>query len=406
MRFLCLALAVALCANLSGCANTRLSANKLPKGVAVNKSIALPVDVSVAYYLPKTQTDSRFYLEKWNIWVEPGSALSDGVRDAFSAYFSHAVMLDRSSEEAVGLVIDLDPEWEFVSGKAVMTLSYKVFNGGDKPLKEGKKTFKADIGYVGDNSGMYNAAMRATQLVIVDVLNSLKPSAAEYPAQLAMKSTNPLQLANMEKPVSSGTGFYINETGQLLTAAHVLRECLVTKVQTSTQSYDANVDASSTLLDLAVVSTGAPAERFLPLRKGSEIFLGEAVTNVGYPLQGLLAASPNLTRGNVSSLNALKGSVGQFQFSAPIQPGSSGGPVVSDGGELLGVTVATLNAAKLIESGALPQNVNFALDARYVAKFLDKHQVAFHQVEPNLKGDIRISNDAALSSVVQLACYQ
>jgi serine protease Do len=130
------------------------------------------------------------------------------------------------------------------------------------------------------------------------------------------------------------------------------------------------------------------------------------VTNVGYPLQGLLAASPNLTRGNLSSRDSLKGAVGQFQFSAPIQPGSSGGPVVSDGGELLGVTVSTLNAASLVKSGALPQNVNFALDAKYAARFLDKYNIPYLAVEPNLKGDIRIANDAALAAVVQLSCYQ
>ncbi|WP_372871248.1 serine protease [Shewanella sp.] len=406
MRLLSLVLALLLSANLAGCANTKYNANKLPKGVAVNKSITLPVDVSVAYYVPQSKLDSRFYLDNWKVWVEPGAALNDGVRDAFNAYFSNVAMLDRASDKQYGLLVDIDPEWEFASGKAIMTMSYRIFNGSETPVREGKKTFKADIGYVGDNSGMYNAAMRATQLVIVDLLNSLKPDNQMYPATLAMKDTNPLILANLEKPVSSGTGFYINNSGQLLTAAHVLRECMVTKVQAGDKSFNATVDASSTLLDLAVVSTNEATERFLPLRKGSEVFLGETVTNVGYPLQGLLAASPNLTRGNVSSLNALKGSVGQFQFSAPIQPGSSGGPVVSEGGELLGVTVATLNAAKLIESGALPQNVNFALDARYVAKFLDKHQIQYRQVEPNLKGDIRTSNDAALSSVVQMLCYQ
>jgi S1-C subfamily serine protease len=113
------------------------------------------------------------------------------------------------------------------------------------------------------------------------------------------------------------------------------------------------------------VDSGKPTDRALPLRIGQTITLGEGVTNVGYPLQGLLADSPNLTRGNVSARAGMKGSVGLFQFSAPIQPGSSGGPVVSDGGELLGVTVSSLNAAALIKDGLLPQNVNFALEAKY-----------------------------------------
>nr|WP_307955372.1 serine protease [Shewanella putrefaciens] len=127
--------------------------------------------------------------------------------------------------------------------------------------------------------------MRATQLVIVDVLNALTPSASNYPAQYAMKDVSANLLANMKKPVSTGTGFYINPQGQIVTAAHVLKNCMVTQVNVGDKSFNAIVEASSTLLDLAVVSTGTPVEQYLPLRKGTEIFLGEAITNVGYPLQ-------------------------------------------------------------------------------------------------------------------------
>jgi S1-C subfamily serine protease len=98
--------------------------------------------------------------------------------------------------------------------------------------------------------------------------------------------------------------------------------------------------------------------------------------------------------------------VGLFQFSAPIQPGASGGPVVSDGGELLGVTVSTLNAAALIRAGLLPQNVNFALEAKYAAMFLRNSHVDFTEVPANAKGDMKTANDAALGAVVQLSCYQ
>ena len=166
------------------------------------------------------------------------------------------------------------------------------------------------------------------------------------------------------------------------------------------------VVATSDLLDLAVVDSGKPTERALPLRIGQVLTLGEAVTNVGFPLQGLLAASPNLTRGNVSARAGLKGSVGLFQFSAPIQPGSSGGPVVSDGGELLGVTVSSLNATALIKEGLLPQNVNFALEAKYAAMFLRDSKIVFSEVKPRTDGSMTIANDAAIGSVVQLSCYQ
>jgi serine protease Do len=391
---------------ISGCANTRLNASRLPKGVIVNKELLLPLDTQVTYYLPHNRLNDRFYLENWNTWVEPGKALNDGVKDAFNAYFLEAKLLDKQQETHYGLLVDIDPQWHFSGGQAEMVMSYQVFNGSENAIKSGKKSFKAAIGTIGNGAGLYNASLRATQLVLVEILNDLKPVSDKFPASFLTSGIKPYSLANLEKPVSTGTGFYINGEGQLLTAAHVLNDCMVIKLTAGEESIDVSAGERSTLLDLAVINTGKAVDKFLPFRKGTEIFLGEAVTNVGYPLQGLLAASPNLTRGNLSSRDALKGAVGQFQFSAPIQPGSSGGPVVSDGGELLGMTVSTLNAASLVKSGALPQNVNFALDAKYAARFLDKHKIPFTYVEPNLKGDIRIANDAALSAVVQLSCYQ
>jgi len=164
--------------------------------------------------------------------------------------------------------------------------------------------------------------------------------------------------------------------------------------------------AESLLLDLAVIDSGRPAAHFIPLRIGTSFDLGEAVTNVGFPLEGVLAGSPNLTRGNVSSRAALAGSLGQFQFSAPVQPGSSGGPVVSETGELLGVTVGTLSVMGLIQKGILPQNVNFALDARYVANFLDRNKVGYVSVPPSHPSDARAATEMTLSAVVQLVCYQ
>ncbi|MBM7071473.1 trypsin-like peptidase domain-containing protein [Shewanella sp. 202IG2-18] len=273
-------------------------------------------------------------------------------------------------------------------------------------IHSGEKEFKVNFGHIGNDAAFYNVSLRAAQLVVVELINKFKPSAATYPAELAMSDVDVVKLANTEKPYSSGTGFYINESGQVLTAAHVLRKCLYTEVNKDGESHVAHTIADSTLLDLAVIEGKSKVERFLPFRTKQEIFLGEQVTNVGFPLQGVLAQSPNLTRGNVSSRKGLKGDVANFQFSAPIQPGSSGGPVVSDGGELLGLAVSTLNYKTLVENGSLPQNVNFALDAQYIAKFLNKHEITFTEVEPNLEGNIRISNDAALTSVVQLNCYQ
>ena len=240
----------------------------------------------------------------------------------------------------------------------------------------------------------------------IDLLNKLQPDAVKYPAKGSFKELPPEKYVDREKPVSTGTGFFINPAGQILTAAHVTEDCAILEAKYDDVALLGHVVASSHLVDLAVLDTGKPAEHTLPLRKGGDVLLGEPVVNVGYPLQPILASSPNLTRGNISSKGALEGSLGQFQFSAPIQPGSSGGPVVSDKGELLGVTQSTMNVSRLIQQGIVPQNVNFALNFKYVAMFLRKNQIAFAEIAPPGPGDSQKGNDAALSSTLRLSCYQ
>ena len=107
--------------------------------------------------------------------------------------------------------------------------------------------------------------------------------------------------------MSTGTAFYINGNGQLMTAAHVLRDCLLIEAQKGDVKIPVTQRALSDLLDLAIVDTGQPTDKALPLRIGQELMLGESVTNVGFPLQGLLSTSPNLTRGNVSQAAKLLG---------------------------------------------------------------------------------------------------
>src|SRR5205807_9325250 len=141
--------------------------------------------------------------------------------------------------------------------------------------------------------------------------------------------------------------FYCSRSGQVLTAATGFQDSVRIDVKRKDNVRPWRAAARSNVVGVAVVDTGTASPAFLRFGQGFSFELGEPVTNVGYPLQTILAATPNLTRGNVSARGGLTGSVGQFQFSAPIQPGSSGGPVVSDGGEVLGIAVGTLNALSL-----------------------------------------------------------
>jgi S1-C subfamily serine protease len=361
------------------------------------KDAKLPVHLSVAIYMPAQMR--RYHAPRKPF--EGGRTLEDTVLSAAQGYFTDVHMAETGSDASFGLLIALHPDAKGDAGHVAYTLNYAVFAADDTPLLKSSETVTVQNVFDLDR-----AVVQTTQTVMAHLITDLHADEGKFPAVLNLKTRSLEFAANKDKPWGNGTGFYFNENGQLLTAAHVVQDCVKISVKRDDKVLPGKVLARSNVVDAAVVDTGVPSQAFLRFRRDLSLELGEPVTNVGYPLQSILAATPNLTRGNVSAHGGITGSVGQFQFSAPIQPGASGGPVVSDGGEVLGITVGTLNAAALAKEGVIPQNVNFALEARYATKFLQKNNLTFSSVEANTHGDAHTANQAALAAVVDVECYE
>jgi serine protease Do len=99
----------------------------------------------------------------------------------------------------------------------------------------------------------------------------------------------------------------------------------------------------------------------------------------GYPLADILATSGNFSLGNTSALSGLGDDSRYLQISVPVQPGNSGGPLLDQHGNVVGMVSAKLNALKVMHrtEGDIPQNVNFALRASVAASFLQTNDIKF-----------------------------
>ncbi|WP_255574863.1 S1 family peptidase [Caldovatus aquaticus] len=212
------------------------------------------------------------------------------------------------------------------------------------------------------------------------------------------------------RAVSSGTGFVV-APGRLLTNHHVTEGCAEMRARTAAGvEMRVTVAASDRQRDLALLAVQGEGDPGPPLafRRGPEVRRGEGVVTYGFPLAGLLSSGPTLTTGEVSALAGLGDNPRQFQISAPVQPGNSGGPLLDMSGHVVGVVVSKLNAQRVAQrTGDIPQNVNFAVKAEEAVKFLRRNGV-----EPRLAdsaGPPRSAaevGDVAHPSTVFLRCLR
>jgi S1-C subfamily serine protease len=170
---------------------------------------------------------------------------------------------------------------------------------------------------------------------------------------------------------SSGTAFAIAQTGHLLTNNHVVHGCAVVSLTgVDGRTLTARVTARDARSDLALLATNEAAQAIATFRR-EQIRSGDAVVALGFPYRGLLATDVNVSIGIVSAMAGIQNDSSQIQISAPVQPGSSGGPLLDDGGSVAGVVVAKLDALAVAKvTGDLPQNINFAIKGELAQVFL------------------------------------
>ena len=152
------------------------------------------------------------------------------------------------------------------------------------------------------------------------------------------------------------------------------------------RSFSAKVVKVDAANDLALLKAEG---RFaaLPVAASRGVKLGGTVATVGFPNIGLQGFAPKLAKGEIASLSGAADDARYFQISVPVQPGNSGGALVDERGNVVGVVSAKLSArAALAASGSLPENVNYAIKSSYLLGFLESvPEVSAKLKEPETK---------------------
>ena len=181
-----------------------------------------------------------------------------------------------------------------------------------------------------------------------------------------------LQIAEIPKTgpatkETTGTCFAVRPDGVLVTAYHIVKDAKSIRIQLANGTVTkAKVEKVTPQNDLAILRINYQTRDFLPLAPAGTVRIGERVFTIGYPATDILGQEPKFTEGSVSALSGIGGEAALLQMSVPVQPGSSGGPLVNERGEAVGVVTSTAAVkAFLSATGTLPQNVNWAVKADY-----------------------------------------
>lgn len=386
---------------LAGCEATAVKDSaSIQTQKQLSANISKPVQLSIAYYVDKSKPERG---------VNFFGKLEEATQLVSEDMFTSSEKLSSESDVQYFFKLSTNSRWDRAWGNWDSEISLVVLDRSGKEIHRGNIKNTSRGGGVYDFDAVYNAFAAGVKEMLIEFVNNrggdaIKQDVESFSSkQVAMVPIKKLLEGN--KPSSSGTGFFINDRGVALTAAHVIDSCIYLDLRHKGQTYSAKVAHSSNLLDLAVLTTDYSGSTYVSISPKSKPTLGKQVFVTGFPLANLLAEYPSLTVGNISSLGGLKGAKGHFQFSAPIQPGNSGGAIVDYKGNLQGLVSSTLNQKMMLsETGTTSQNVNFGIELDLIQKFLKVNNVAYKQSTSSNTFDK--SSAMAVEYSNQILCYQ
>ncbi len=165
---------------------------------------------------------------------------------------------------------------------------------------------------------------------------------------------------------SLGSGFIVDKNGTIVTNYHVVRGANEIKVRLKNgKSYSAEtVIYYNSLWDICIFTISAKNLPTVPLGSTKTLKIGDKIYCIGNPF----GFDYSLSDGMISGIRYDNG-IKHLQFTAPISPGNSGGPLIDSHGSVIGLV-------SFYRVGG--QNLNFALDVEEVKRFIrTTHNIPF-----------------------------
>ena len=182
------------------------------------------------------------------------------------------------------------------------------------------------------------------------------------------------QASNYEAPNRRlATGFFVSNNGHFVTSCHVTS---ATKNIYITTNQGLRVPAKVLFEDpeIDVALAKADIQSFgVPFGTNKAVAKGGAVLTLGYPLLVIQGSEQKATFGRINAFSGIRNDPKVYQIDVPLQPGNSGGPLISDRGIVIGVVKATFNQMTALQTlGTFTQNINYAVKSDRILPMLQR----------------------------------
>ncbi len=176
-------------------------------------------------------------------------------------------------------------------------------------------------------------------------------------------------------PAGSGSGFFVSKEGHAITNYHVIEGCDINKLSFKGSQTEVKVLAVDKVNDIAILKSNAKPDVIFPV-SNEDVSLLEDVIVAGFPLGKQISSAIKTHKGVVTALAGAGDNYSFFQTDAAINQGNSGGPIINQKGNVVGIAVATW-----VEEGV--QGVHFGIKSSTLKTFANANGLSF--ASPNFR---------------------
>ena len=210
-------------------------------------------------------------------------------------------------------------------------------------------------------------------------VSPIQPKVFEQKRVALRPDTSPEEIfVNKDKPAFTGSGVILNNGKWVLTNRHVIegtnyivvRNGLgkVREIESVELPNDKDID-----LALLILKKPFPSNYSLSIEDIKTPKAGEQIYVMGYPMSSILGRyNPSISQGIISKTSGFGEMAGEFQITAKMNKGNSGGPIFNDKGQIIGISVGKLNKNEILKKdGFIPEDVNIGISGPVVLNFLN-----------------------------------